>query len=499
MKKQYKKLIAHTGVYSIGTIAEQALFLILVPLYTRYLNPVDFGILALMNITILVLTKAISGPVTIALGRYYYKPDFIEKQKILLMNLLILIIAKTAFLVVLYLIFSKYLANMLLGKTEYLYLVKVYAFILLLDPLSVFSLFFIRLLEKAKFYVAVSLSNIILSCALIVFLIIKMDLGILAVVYGKIFSLTLSIIMCLPVVLRLTSFKIDLSVLVEPLKFGYPQILSVYSNLIFRLGDRIILRIYQSVASVGLYSIGHKIASLTRILIVIPLRNSLKPIILKKENDPESLRKFLANCATYFLLLGSFFVLGLSLFSRELVVFITGREEYWSCWKVVPLLSLAFLFNGLGTFAQWGMVMKNKPYHLSGTMLMACIINICLNFLMIPRYGIIGAANATLIAYIFWWLARIYFSAKLYDLRFQNGRIAHILSVGLVIYLMSLFLVECYSIGNIFEIMTVKLGCLLSYPLLIFVTGFFKMEEKEFIKKLVANVINRYFKRMPTG
>jgi O-antigen/teichoic acid export membrane protein len=488
MKKLYLKVLSQSSIYSLGSISQTVLTIILLPLYTRYLSPADFGILALMDLTILLITRLIVPPLDNALGRYYYKPEYSDKKELLLFNLMLVLVAKTALFALLYWFFSGSLVNLLFeGDAQLLYVVQIYVAILVSECISAFLLTYIRLLEVAKYFVFLSLSKLVLSTGLMVYLLTALDLGVLAVIYGQIFGACFLTVLTLPFMLREAKFQISLGVVKEPLKFGYPLVISGYSNLLLNSGDRYMLNMFSSVSSVGLYAFGYRIAALLNTILIVPLNQAIFPTIYQKEENPAEQRAFIATAATYYYFVGIFMALGLSLLAREAIMLLAA-PEFWPAWTVVPIIAFSYVQLGLGRFFKWGALLRNKSYHVSAMVLASALLNIGLNFFMIPLWGILGAALATLIAYIFWNGLTLYYSAKFYSLYFNLGRIGHITVVGVALYLVSLFVANTDSfILNIL----IKLLLLSIYPLLFFITGFFDSKETAYIQELKTKTYDK--------
>ena len=487
----YTKAFRLGRTYLFGNIAQRASSIILIPLYTSYLNPKDFGILALMGITIDLLSRMVNEPIGSALGRYYYKPDYLSKNRILLFNLFLLLCLQTIALALVYWYFAKIICLILLSSEELLSLVQLYGFILILTPVSTYLLFFTRLREKAGFYVVISLIKLFLSAGLTIYLLVFVNQGVLSIIYGNILGLAFISLVCIPLLIQHADFKVSTSVIKEPLKFGYPMLLAGYSNFFIQLGDRYVLRIFTSVANVGLYSFGYKIGQLIEMILVTPISEAFTPTIRKLESDPDIQKRFLSNSATICYLIGTYICLIMSLFSKEIVMVLARNPKFWPCWTIIPIVSFAYVQHALSSFLGWGMAMKNKPYHISGIMFISALVNLTLNFILIPIWGFMGAAIATLLSYFVWNSLKMYYSAKFYQLYFDIGRLSYITIIGIGLYLLSAVVVtsDHISITVLF-----KLAIILAYPLFFFLSNFFNHKEKEHIKRLWEDIKSQGFK-----
>ena len=484
-----KRTIQLGSIYSIGSISQGALFVLLFPIYTSFLSPQDFGIIGLMSITVSLLTRFVSSPINSALTRFYYAPKYKEKNGILLFSLFswgLLIITCCA---VIFWGISEYLAGILLQDRTLVHILKIYALILFLQPISSLFLCLLRMLEKAKYSVFTSISSLLISAGLTLYLLTVLKKGVLAPIVGNLLSLMVTVIMILPIFIKKSIFKLSRSTLIPPLKYAYPLLLAEYSNLLIQSGDRYVLRIFNSVSVVGLYTFGYQIAGILQTALVTPLKQALQPIVLKQEEDPEAIRHFLRVGATYFYLIGCAACLLISLFSREILMLFARKEVFWGAWVIVPIITYSYVQHGLGNFVGWGMGLMKKSFHISGTVLIAASVNIGLNFLFVPQWGMLGAAFATMLSYIVWNFLKAYYSAKFYDLHFEVGRLLHITVIGFGLYGLSLLVTNNRTV----EInVALKLLFFLGYPLILWGTGFFSKGEKEYLLKPVNRFKKAY-------
>ena len=477
-----KRTIQLGSIYSIGSISQGALFVLLFPIYTSFLSPHDFGIIGLMSITVSLLTRFVSSPLNSAFTRFYYAPEYRGKSGILLFNLFLWALLIITCSAVIFWRISEYLAGVLLQDRNLAHLLKIYTLILFLQPLSSLFLCLLRMLERAKYFVLTSISSLLLSASLTLYLLTVLKKGVLSLIVGNLLSLIVTIIMVLPVFIKKSTFKLSRSTLIPPLKYAYPLLLSEYSNLLIQSGDRYVLRIFNSVSTVGLYSFGYQIAGILQTALVTPLKQALQPVVLKQEEDPEAIRHFLRMGATYFYLIGCAACLLISLFSREILMLFARKEVFWAAWVIVPIITYSYVQHGLGNFVGWGMGLMKKSFHVSGIVLVAALVNIGLNFLFVPQWGMLGAACATMVSYIVWNFLKAYYSAKFYDLHFEVGRLLHITGIGFGLYGASLLVTNSGAIGTD---VALKFLFFLGYPLILWGTGFFSKGEKEYLLKPV--------------
>ena len=367
MNSSLKKIVSLGSFYSLGSISQGALFVLLFPIYTSFLSPQDFGIIGLMSITISLLTRFVSAPINSAFTRFYYAPEYKEKSGILLFNLFLWALLIITCCAVIFWRISEYLARIILQDRNLAHLLKIYALILFFQPISSLFLCLLRMLERAKYFVFTSISSLLLSAGLTLYLLIVLKKGVLSLIVGNLFGLIVTVIMVLPIFIRRSTFRLSRSVIVPPLKYAYPLLLSEYSNLLIQSGDRYVLRIFGSVSMVGLYSFGYQIAGILQTALVTPLKQALQPVVLKQEDRSRSHQGFSKGGCHLFLSDRMCCVPSdLALQSGDFDAFCPERDAFWAAWVIVPIITYSYVQHGLGNFVGWGMGLMKKSFHVSG-------------------------------------------------------------------------------------------------------------------------------------
>jgi O-antigen/teichoic acid export membrane protein len=469
------KIFSTAAIYSSGNIIQGILLLILIPIYTHYLTPEDFGFIALMVITISLITSLVIYPI----DRFYFKPGNIERKGLILFNLFFFMASKTLLFAILYWVLGDFIFQFLSNDPQFKKAFQLYVGILILSPPSYFIYNFLRLTGMTKRHVYLTVSKAFLSFALSIFLLAEMDWGVLAVVYGEIAGISIVVLFGMPVLFKHFEYKVSSSIIVEPIKYSYPLIPAEHALLLIKSGDRYVLNLLGSVHLVGIYSFGTQISEIINALILHPLRDTLIPLILKQENNPEENKAFIEKVCGYYYVVAIFVALGMALFSKELVMLLASREEFWESWVIVPIVGFSFVQHGLGMFLGMGLIFANKSIHSSLIVVFSAGINIFLNFILIPHWGLMGAAVATLCSYFTWNGLKAYYSAKFYNLTFNWQRIFNITLVGVCLYFLSWNLGSAHI--SMFTL-TIKLSILSSYFPILYITKILSSEEVKVLK-----------------
>ncbi len=484
MIKKFKRMTALGSIYSLGGLLHRLTAFFLIPVYTYFLSTEDYGIIGLMTITVTLVSLITSGVVR-GFPRHYYAPESSGKRKELVFSCLVLTLIPSAICAAIFYKMSLFWAGTILDNSAFSNIIKIYAFILIAEPVMELSLALLRLEERAKAHLAISFSHILSSALFTLYFLIIKKAGVLSLVYARLYSDCFVLLLLLPYMSKRIKVKFDFPLIKPSMSYGYASFLTGLSQFAIESSNRYILRIFGSLSSVGLFSFGYTFASILKTLIVAPLKGTFEPLAYKMEREPRELRRFTSKSCTYFYILALYICLALSMFSRDLLLIMARKKEFVDAWKVIPVIGFTFVNHGLGTFFNWGLVMRKKVLCASAIFITAAAISVGLSILLIPKYGIVGAATATMVSYLVWNALKIYFSAKFYDLHFELKRLLHITVVGVGLYGVSIF---AANTGMVILNVFIKFTILFIYAAYFYWTKFFTLNEKMHVKKVIASV-----------
>ena len=489
MKSRLSTTLKLSWIYAVGNLARRGLHVILLPLYTSYLSTADFGALAMLTVTGGVLSMLISTPlVTGGVMRFYYHPDYRDRQGALVFNLALVTVVLSALVAGAWWLLAEPIAGVLLGAGQPASLVRLYSLALLLWPISELLIMFVKLRSRAKFFVVLSLGECLISAGVIVWGLTVADMGLGAVVLGFIVGMAFTALASGPFLLKSCRFAFSASVLAGPMRFGLPLLPTGLSRLAMQLADRYVLRVFKPLGTVGMYSFAYSLSEVIDTAVGTPVNDGVGPTIRKLESEPDAQRQFIRRSATLYYVLAVMAALAVSLYAREIVMLLARQEEYWPCWVIIPVVSLAFAQQTLGIFLEWGMTMRNKSMHLSGVLLVSAGVNIALNFALIPLMGMMGAAVATVISYLLWNVLRGYYSAKFYDLHFDLRRLSQITIVAVAVYALSL--ATAGWVGFLVNF-AVKAALLAGFAAVCWSTGVLDAGQKQWVAGLWTRYVTR--------
>src|SRR5580704_6529604 len=475
MEGESKRTLLLSVRYAAAGIGRQALNFLLFAVWAHYLSPIDFGVLALLVISGTLVLRSVETPVGYALQRFYFRPDYVDRREVLLFNLILFVIANALAVLFLYYLAGGLVAGWLLKDGRLAATVRLHGLWVALSITTSLSGVFVLLLERARVFNVASLLGVVATGVVSIALLTFTQLGVNAVIIGQSSGLLLQTLLCLPALRGHMRPVLSWAVLREPLQFGYTALPSGYSNILIIAGDRYVLQFLRTTFEVGLYSFACNIGNLVTLAIGTPVIGGVWPTIRRMEASPDRQRAFVRQMTTFVCAANIAMVVFLSVFSDEAIQVLAWKKpEYAAAAVIVPLLAFSQALQGLAAFTEAGISLGNRPAYISGIAIACAAANIALNFLLVPRYGLLGAGWATLTSFVLWNALHVYFSRRFYRIQFDVRRFAHAGFVGALLIVLARMipadlnpLIACPLKGVL----------VLAYPALLLATGFLTPDE----------------------
>jgi len=378
-------------------------------------------------------------------------------------------------------LFSKFFASALLSNASEFYFCNILFLTLIFEITQEVPLSYLRAQEKSVFFVSISFLQLIVRISLNVFMVVKLQWGVAGVLAGNLYSaafiwLILNLYLLYKVGLKFSSKTFQIL-----FKYSFPLLGGSIMGILILNADRFFLKSLSGLSTLGIYAIGYKMAMIVQMFIIQPFTTAYGPFrfsIIQEENA----KKIYSFIFTYFILIVSFFGLGISVFARDIIARIS-TSDFIEAYRIVPILTLAVVFQGMDYIAQTGIFVQKKTFYISLIMLRAVILNLILNFILIRFFDMSGAAWALLCTWVFIFFNTLYYAQRVYAINIDYKRIMKIVLCVLMIYSSSVFIFH----NSIFA----KLAIYLLYPVMLLCLGFFRDEEK---KRMVA-IVNSMWRR----
>ena len=434
MINQLKQIVNHVVIYSVGSWMSRFLTFFLLPIYTRIFVPEQYGQLDILILTNSFLGLFLCAGTTQGVSRYFCPEDSEEQRmRIASTGFIFLCMVFPGFIIVL-IPFRVHLSRLLLhdvrgGNLVVLALSSGFPSVTYHYMLSLYRY---RLLPKR--YLMFSLGQLLLNVSLILTLVLVLRFGIAGIFLSQMISFSLMSVAMGADSRRYIRNCFSFSILKDLIQFGLPLVPSSLAMYLMNYSGRYFIGSMRGMHEVGLYGIAYRLGQIVT-MITAGFGAAWPPFIysnFQKPNGKQLFAKILDFYST-----GLFLILcGIGLFSEELLrAFAT--ERYYAASGVVPLICIGLGMYHIGGYFPIGIGISKKTYHRLWVGLSASGLNVALNIVLIPKYGIYGSALATINSYLFFATALLWISHRLYPIPYSYLKISLCWLLGFSIVLIA--------------------------------------------------------------
>jgi len=477
--REISSLMRHMLVYGGGILLGKATGFIMIPIYTRALTRADYGVLELLTRSAEVASIVLALGMSSAVLRFYFDHDDQRDRDLLVSSAfafsVLLALGATALLSV----FAGKLSRVLFGTPEHQLLVLLLIVTNLFELTSVVPMAYIRAQERSLHYSLVNVIRLVVGISLNIYLVVVLRLGLLGVLYSGLVSGGIIAAWLTVYSVRQTGLKFSLSKLEPMLRYGAPLIPATLCMFVLHSADRFFLQHYAGLDEVGLYALSYRFAMVLPVLILQPFGLAFMPMVYAIARRPGAGMVY-ARTLTYLTVVTTWLALGMALVTRD-VLRVMSSPEYLDAYRPLPMIAFGFVFLGMqGTFEIGIHIQKRTVFRLVNVA-SAALVSLVLCWVLIPRYGMMGAAAATFGSFL--WLAAVSYavSQRLYPIRYDFPRLAHIFVVAGALYALGALFVRGDGVGLV--VARILLG--LSFPAWLWATGFARDEEKATLARML--------------
>jgi len=400
MKSQYRDIIKHSGVYGLGQVLSRLASVLMLPLYTHYLRPADYGTIAILDLTAGILTIIVGGGMVSAVSRHHFDTDVPHEQNAVWWTGLMVVVALATAAVVPAFWVRAPLARLTLGPEQ---LSGAYFYGLMLPTLwfgtvSQIPDQYMRIRKWSWLTVGVSLGGLIFNIALNIYFVAVLGLGVAGVLWG---NLTAGI------VTALVRFSVMAGACGRPTfrwsvadqlwRFGSPMVVAGLLALVMHQADRYLLRLSRDLSEVGVYSLAYTVGQGLNAMVFIPFTAIWGVVIYELAKQPDA-RKAFVRVFEYYAYGLMLFLLGVSLFVKPILALFLP-SEYQAAGSLVPIVCLAFLCYSTHEHFKVPSLLAKKTINMLPAYGSGAVANVVLNLLVLPTYGAVGAAWTSVATY----------------------------------------------------------------------------------------------------
>jgi O-antigen/teichoic acid export membrane protein len=435
----------HGAVYSIAPILQRVIALVLVRFYTHELNVEQWGVTSITDLVLAALTQIAGLNLLSGMLRFYFDHEDERDRNAVVSSATLFLMGVSWLLVGLGLLLRGPLTPFLFDTTDPLLanddLNACLSVSLLVVPFALTSeagFRYLQIHKRSSLLTTIRVTKVTLEILLRIWMILVLQMGVIGFLLPTLIGEALTSTALTGWVLWRVRLRYVWPILRPMLVYTAPLVFVGFCQMGLHLIDRLMVRQLApdevEMTWTGIHGLGHQIGFLVQLVVVGSFMQIWQPHVFGMK-DPEEQGRQIARVSTYAFLFISAVSLGLMAFGREVVNVLVGGEDYYPAYRVVPWIVAGYACNALNGLSQVPMFVAKRTRPMAWINATALAVNVVLNFVLIPRLGLIGAPVAKLCTFACLAAMGLWVAGSVVREPFELGRFGAILgavAVGLV-------------------------------------------------------------------
>lgn len=429
------RLGKEAAIYGLSSVVGRFLNFLLVPFYTNLLLPSEYGVIANLYAYIAFAAVLFGYGMDAAYMRFVSSLEIGDKQQNFSVPFISVAVTSFLFAILLYLN-AGFVAEAIGIEPEQSTLVRFAAWVLFFDAVALVPYASLRMENKAGTFAVIRIANIVMTIVLNIVLLVGFDMRAEGVLLANLLASALTLIIQLPWIIPNFTLSFSKRLYKELLRFGLPYVPAGLASIAMQVIDRPILKMLTNDATVGIYQANYRMG-VFMMLVVGMFDYAWRPFFLKHAEKLDA-KPLFSKVFTLFSVVAMTLLVLLTLFIDDLIRVRIGEvhfihPDYWSGALIIPVVLLAYVFNGAYVNFLVGIYLEKKTSILPVVFGAGALVNVGANLLLIPEFGIMGAAYATLLSYVVLAVGIYIPSQRYYRIEYEWETIVRLLAVTTLI------------------------------------------------------------------
>ena len=397
-------------MYGLGEVLSRVPTFLLLPVFTAYLSPADYGVISMLSALTIFLTPVFSLGLGGGIAPSYFDVDSYSHKQDTINTSVGLLLVSTVILVVVGSVTSALLSRALFQTDSYAAFVRISIVTAALTIVAIPIRLFFQFEERAKLYVTFSMTSLITSTLLSVVTVVVLKRGVRGMLEATLVGQVVALALFAIPILGWIRPKIDRSIARELLRVSLPLVLAFGCVFLLQNGNKYLLQWLGGLDDVGVYSIGLSIGTLVNV-IVVAFQSAWVPYFMSFADKRETAKIVFGRVLTLYVFGMGALSLALFAIARPLIMIMT-RPAFHGAWRVVGLAAAAQMLAGVSSILLPGMYMEKELQYIGLLQGAAGVAGVVTGVCLIPRFGIVGAALALVLSYSVLVGAQLYWNRR---------------------------------------------------------------------------------------
>ncbi len=464
MSMPLRQLVKDIAVYGTGDVLLRATAFITMPIYTRIFTVDDYGTLSfVLTITSLLSAVLILGGDS-AYARFFFEAKTQPERQLITSSWFSFLALWSGAVIVLCLPFVGLFSRWSFGTAQH---GMLFALALLAAPLTLVNSLCGQVLRnqfRAHLFTALNIATTLLTIGFVLYGVVVLNLGLGGVLGGTLLATALVLPVRLWTIRGMLRPVFSVQIVRGMLAFGFPFVPASLAVWVFASSDRLVLGKLSTLDQLGLFAVATSAASILS-LINGAIGQAWSPHAIRVyEEHPDEARAFYGRVMTYILFGFGLLTVGITAFADELLKVLAAPAFYPAAPAVGPL-ALGVMAYASVHVTGLGISLTKQTRYLAYFCWIAAVINVALNLLLVPRWGMMASSWATAVTWLFLTLAYWSVSQRLLPVAYEKRRTLTVVGLTFAFTLVAMYLPDM----SLVEGLVVKsVYCLVFIGLLIF-------------------------------
>ncbi|MBW0146439.1 lipopolysaccharide biosynthesis protein [Marinobacter arenosus] len=415
---QAHQMVKHSTIYAVGNISRQLVGFLMLPIYTRYLTPADYGVIGLLVFLVSLFEIILGGHMFQAVPKFFHEEDSKKRKNSVVTTAFLITSFFSGFACLIMAGFSTPISSLVFGDEKYSIYIIIFSALILTHALEQYSLTYLRIIKKPWTFFNFSMAKLALQLSLNILTIVILDWGLMGLALSSLISSVIISVILTGYTFYHTGFHVTKSLAVKILKFSWPLWISGLIGLYIGSSNRYFIRIFSSLDDVGLFELAAKFGAIVGVLIWSPFSQywQTERFAIAKTTNPYPAYSLAFRMITALLLISG---ISVNTFSSIIIQFMSA-PPFHPAIDAVPFLVLAGVFQSLTIFNNFSFMYRNRTLELTKNNIVTAILITVFYLVLIPDYGFVGASVALAGGSIVQYTYALHTANKFYPLKISQ-------------------------------------------------------------------------------
>jgi O-antigen/teichoic acid export membrane protein len=451
LRDLFKRLLKGSIIYGLGDLLIKSGSFLLIPIYTRYLSPADYGILSSVSMFSVVMSSLLILSLNGAIVKFHFEMNGTEEQQTLYGSLFLFNLAWATIVIVGVNLIGGICLNNLFKSVRFDPYLRIGTWIVFFTSISALPLAVLQVQQKPGQYRVFTTASFILTTALILYLLVIQKKGTIGYLYGQAISGLCMAIIYIYFMSKNVRIENMIKYVKPALLYSLPLVVYTIGGWVTDVSSRYFVERYASLSALGIYSLSYQYAMIVG-MIFGAINMAWIPLFFETDKNQEAAATEIY--AYYSLILIAVFLLItliIIVWAKE-VFLILVSPAFYPAVELTPILVFSVLQGTVfWTILANPLFLKKKTKHLAWLTLVSGVLCITLNLALTPRWGVWGAAYATLISSIILNVLVFIISIKIYTVPHHYRKMAVLIVAVVILSLLGFYLPIASNITTMIE------------------------------------------------